>query len=369
MSARDKTSSPDVYDVNNYDRESSAVEPQLAESLTHDFPADLANYKSISVMSVREINFLLYDQTHNASSECYMYCLEKFTDNLWFYDKKNVHEILETSFPDIKALQERVQEIIRSKYGTTGEDGNNPLDTAWHLLNKLSAIIDKERQMRFIEDGVNHIREYVDESHKSFSNDVAEVRDMLSLAESDASDIRLELSKALSEANKDTISVMGIFTSIIVIIMSLVITSSSWLNNASGASAIVAFIVPSCVSILVVCALTYFLNLLTREKSEKIIPWIVIGVITFLIGCTAIWIFSGKEALPHNRLVFEVDKYASIDPNDATGERIINIHFTETVMMSDGEHDVEVVIDNQKESDCLIHNGLIYYCTTHNRFE
>lgn len=364
MSADDEVLLDYTNNVNKNDSESTAVEPELSKSLMHDFSIDLAGYRGIDKMSIRDINTLLYDKKHEASSKCYMYCLEEFTDNLWFYERESVHEILEASFSDIKSLQGRVQEIIKSLNDTTEGDSDNPLDTAWHLLNKLSAIIDRERQMRFIEEGISRIQDHVDGSHTSLSEDMEKVRKVLNSAKR-KTDYTM---KALSNAYKDMFSVMGIFTSIIVVIMSLVITSSSWLNNAYGASAIIAFVIPSCMALFVVCVLTYFLNLSTKNKSGKA-PWVVVGIATILIGCATIIFLGNKQIAPHNRLVFEVEKYSTIDPDNATGERIIKIHFDEKVMMSDGEHDVEVVIDNQKESDCLIHNGLIYYCTTHSRFE
>lgn len=368
MSVDNKNAGEKTYNVENYDKDSSSIDPQLFISLTTDFPKDIGN-KRIEEMTIREINYLLYDQSHEASLECYMECLETFTENLWFYDKRSAHMVLETSFSDVSALLKRVRDIIKLKERTSAEDSSNPLDTAWHLLNKLSAIIDCERQMKFIEDGIDQIQNKVDEVETALSSS----KEKIKAIEKDVSKVGTALSDtlsdAVSDANKDMISVMGIFTSIVVVVMSLVITSSSWLNNASGASALIAFIVPSCVAILTVCALTFFLNLLTKNKSEKIIPWLVVGGMTLLIGCVAIFCFSKKEVLPHNRLIFEVDKYVVDDPNDTNGERIINIQFAENVETSDGIHAVEVVIDHQRETDCIIHNNLIYYCVTHNKFE
>lgn len=167
MSADDEVLLDYTNNVNKNDSESTAVEPELSKSLMHDFSIDLAGYRGIDKMSIRDINTLLYDKKHEASSKCYMYCLEEFTDNLWFYERESVHEILEASFSDIKSLQGRVQEIIKSLNDSTEGDSDNPLDTAWHLLNKLSAIIDRERQMRFIEEGISRIQDHVDGSHTS----------------------------------------------------------------------------------------------------------------------------------------------------------------------------------------------------------
>lgn len=350
--------------VDSYDKGDSLIHKDIARSLTIDFPKSMRKMGLISNCNVCEINQLLYDEEHEESQESYIECLQQFVNNPPSFvnnpsvdGKERILEIIEACLSDVESLHGRIRKII-DIIDTDKADENfkqkNPIDTAKHLDGRLTAIIDRAKLIQFTELEVERIKGSVEK----FKNDLS--------SSSDAID---NLKKDVSMANKDMVAVMGIFTSIIVVIMSLVITSSSWLNNAYGASAIIAFVIPSCVAVLAVCALTAFLKLLIKDEMGKFIPWIVVTVLTLIVGCVTIWKFGNKEVASHNRLIFDVDKYSTVDPNDATAERIINIDFTEKIIMSDGEHDVEVVIENQKESDCLIHNGLIYYCTTHSRFE
>lgn len=64
------------------------------------------------------------------------------------------------------------------------------------------------------------------------------------------------------------LTLMGIFTAIITIIMSVVITSNSWLNNASGASAVLAFIVPN---LVVVSSIVVLLTIVFSRKKERVV--------------------------------------------------------------------------------------------------
>lgn len=348
-------SADDITLVDSYDKEDGSAHDDIIRSLTVDFPESIKKFGDISKQSVRRINSLLYDQTHKESHECYIECLQRFVNNPSFYDEKSIHETIEACLSDVESLCKRMQviiELLDSNNTAEISKEDNPRDTAIHLENRLSAIVDRAKLIQFTELEVERLKESVEQFNQDLSSSTKSVE---------------KIKNDLAEANKDMIAVMGIFTSIIVVIMSLVITSSSWLNNAAGASAIIAFVIPSCVAVLAVCALTALLNLLIKEK--KLMPWLLVAFFTLAIGCVTMWQFGNKEVLSHNRLVFEVDKYASADPSNVTGERIINIHFTEKIITSDGEHEVEVVIDNQKETDCLIHNDLIYYCITHNRFE
>ena len=86
-----------------------------------------------------------------------------------------------------------------------------------------------------------------------------------------------ETKEALKDTERNLIShvlsVMGIFTAITTIIMSVVTTSSAWLNNANSSSAIIAFIVPNLVTIfaiLVLMAVIFgYQKMIMKDLSEK----------------------------------------------------------------------------------------------------
>lgn len=393
MSTEENKTKVDHFDISDDvdgtipNGESRTIPVHIYNSLISDFPKSIKNVGDISTLSVREIDNLLYKTEHDASNDCYMNCLQEFSNNLWSYEDDNdgIREVSEVCLHEVELLLERIRFIISDP--EIPIDDENPQGTADWIKNALVGVIDRIKQMLFIDEGINRIEGLINESkHQLESNVDAVKKDIYSFEESVA-DIQEtfkrevgrikkgfrgevnKIKKDLSETNKDMLSVMGVFTSIIVLIMTLVITSSSWLNNANGASAVIAFLIPSCVVILSVCALTALLSFWIKSDKRSLVPCSVVAVLTIVIGCIGMWKFGMHEVEQHNRLVFEVDRYASIDPDDPTGERIINIHFTEKISTFDGEHEIEVIIDNQKESDCIIHNNLIYYCITHNRFE
>ena len=63
------------------------------------------------------------------------------------------------------------------------------------------------------------------------------------------------------------LSLMGVFSAVITLIMSVVLTSTAWLNNANGASALIAFVVPNMVALLSVSVLLSFIYLYTRKNN------------------------------------------------------------------------------------------------------
>ena len=78
------------------------------------------------------------------------------------------------------------------------------------------------------------------------------------------------------------LTLMGVFTAVTTIIMSVVITSSSWLNNGDGASAILAFAIPNAIAILAVIVLVslmfvYQKSFTNNSKGRK-------GPIVFFLG-------------------------------------------------------------------------------------
>lgn len=64
------------------------------------------------------------------------------------------------------------------------------------------------------------------------------------------------------------LTLMGVFTAVITIIMSIVITSGSWLNSADISSAIVAFTVPNLVTILAVIVLLTLIFVYQKSFSN-----------------------------------------------------------------------------------------------------
>lgn len=78
-----------------------------------------------------------------------------------------------------------------------------------------------------------------------------------------------KVTKKIKQLEKDTmdshIAILGVYSAIITIVMSIVVTSSSWLNNADGASAIFAFVIPSAIVILSIAVLFLFIFLYRKD--------------------------------------------------------------------------------------------------------
>ena len=64
------------------------------------------------------------------------------------------------------------------------------------------------------------------------------------------------------------LTLMGVFTAVITIILSVATTSSAWLNNASGASAVIAFIVPN---LVVIIAMVILLGIVLFHKEPTVV--------------------------------------------------------------------------------------------------
>ena len=177
------------------------------------------------------------------------------------------------------------------------------------------------------------------------------------------------------------LTVMGVFTAIISIVMSVIVTSSSWLNNANGASAIIAFIVPSLVAVTSMSVLLFIVfsrkkeniivilgrdwdapNIVTKSvKRSKIYAWIsVVALILCLIGVLFISAKEAKNSVePHVRYIIKEEMYKIVtDESEESDKFEIKIEFD-----FDGEN-LSIPYDEK-----YIHDGVLHYCSEHNQLE
>lgn len=172
------------------------------------------------------------------------------------------------------------------------------------------------------------------------------------------------------------LSLMGIFSAVIVIIMSVILTATSWLNNADGASAIVAFTVPNLVALLSVFVLLSLIYLYThkdssvgensdkRTKIKSIFAIVVIAIILVISITLSIVLVKSinkvkEENIPHKQYVISLTDY-----------KIIEIENSEKVK----EKFFEVFLDGEryefKYDEKYIHDGdRLYFCKEHNTLE
>ena len=186
------------------------------------------------------------------------------------------------------------------------------------------------------------------------------------------------------------LTLMGIFSAIITIIMSVVVTSTSWLNNADGATAIFAFAIPNSVVLLSVIVLVFLIYLYNnmgepaRKKEQvnrilnngtlpgKNIPKtsiVVISVILVIIITLSVvlaWLaatYTSPGRNPHMRYIITPSEYTVIkegecEPNCRSNDYQRYFNF-----------DFEGINYRFLYDETYIHDGNLYYCSEHNQLE
>ena len=212
------------------------------------------------------------------------------------------------------------------------------------------------------------INEYLSNSEKQFESTI----DQKIQAKTD--DIEPQLITTV-------LTLMGVFSAIITIIMSVVITSNSWLNNANSASAIIAFIIPN---LVVAFSITLLLGMIFSRRGGKYIVisgdnWnhesmansalrkvkrIQVATIILIVVFTGVAIgFSLSQMRvndePHTRYILSEDMYECVGGEENESEEpILEIEFD-----FNGKNYRFPYDEN------YFHDGSIYFCEEHERLE
>lgn len=169
-----------------------------------------------------------------------------------------------------------------------------------------------------------------------------------------------------------TLTLMGIFSAVITIVMSVTITSSSWLNNANGASAILAFVVPNAVTILTVVILLFLVFLYhnattgidthpIKSKTAKELFCSMLAMVILLTGAL-IWIaisYTQKCKPDHTHYIICSDDYSISSQKvhgSENGKRYLQFDFEGKNYCFEYDED-------------FIHDGNLYYCQVHDTIE
>lgn len=214
----------------------------------------------------------------------------------------------------------------------------------------------------------NSINEYLSKSEKQFESTIVQK-------------IQTKTDEIEPQLITTVLTLMGVFTAVITIIMSVVITSSSWLNNANGASAIIAFIVPN---LVVAFSITLLLGAIFSRRGGK---YIVISgdnwnhesmaikalrkvrrtqIVTFVL----IAVFAGVAITfallqmkindePHTRFILSEDMYECVEVEEDGSE--------ETIPVIKFDFNGKNYVFQYDES--YFHDGSIYFCEEHERLE
>ena len=220
--------------------------------------------------------------------------------------------------------------------------------------------------------------------------------------EIDVEDFQSRMDESEHTILTHVLTLMGIFSAVITIIMSIVVTSSSWLNNADASSAIVAFVIPNLVALLAVSSLVLlvFIYVQFSNKTPKVVKKktikkikkdsseiqdstiettrserkerkgsraaIVFFSILLLIICvTSLAMadvsiaYTRKNSIPHMRYVIPKSNYQIVEETSSETSEI-ELYF-EFIF-----EDINYQITYDEK---LVHFGNLYFCKEHNTLE
>lgn len=377
----------------------------------------------ISAMTVKDINDLLFDDNvPEAPGRRYYFIIEEFLSASRSYTKDFLL-IVDGYSSIVSALQVRVQELLTS--GVTREDDvNNKTSTASYLEARLTSICERTKLLASFRrdfDKVQH--QFTDISNRIFedgglNSKVQEIDKTIKDLNSAIFDGQgdegsktpgiKETVNALSQKVNETkitsdqimpniISLMGVFSSIIVVILSLITTSSTWLSNANETDVLIAFVVPAGIITLVICALTALIrsSLDNQSRKESTQPdetksrlkrlylaigqilqkwglWLFVSCATVLIVCSTT-IFCQKTTNDQTHYIVKC-RPTSETINDLSGEEtqttsetsVQELFIVQEIILPTGERYLEKIPcdESDKHSD-----GFVYFCLLHQCFE
>jgi hypothetical protein len=183
-----------------------------------------------------------------------------------------------------------------------------------------------------------------------------------------------EIQGAEGKIVSHVLTLMGVFSAVITIILSIVVTSSSWLNNATNSSAIVAFIVPNMVTLFAVISVVllvfmyhkaFYPPVLKQNQSASKAPTIIstillsaILLITILVSVLACR-YAEVDNKPHLRYVIHDANYNIVEITDLETD-VVYKYFE---FNFDGQN-IQFLYDEK-----YLHESDIYFCSEHNTLE
>lgn len=372
-------------------------------------------------MSVKDINDIFFDDpVPNAPGRCYNEIIEAFLAGPDLY-KENFEHIIEGYMSIVHDLQERIQGLLIN--GKTDEaDEKFKTSTATYLDARLTSICERtklvisvHRDIERIQNRFSDISQQVSENGElgskvhALESTIDNLNNTIYGEENGERALGIksivdQLSKKVIDIHTTSdqimpniISLMGVFSSVIVVILSLITTSSTWLSNANETDVLIAFVVPAGIITLAICALSALVRslldtpsikntahsedsesqpasllLLIKQALHKWGPWLFISIITFLIVCSTIR-FSQKKN--DDQIHYIVKCQPTLEPRDdsnddetqttleASGQELFIV---QEIILPTGERYQERIPcdESNKHSD-----GFVYYCLFHQQCE
>ena len=177
------------------------------------------------------------------------------------------------------------------------------------------------------------------------------------------------------------LTLMGIFSAIITIILSVIITSSSWINNANKSDAVVAFVVPNTVALLSVTLLLslIFVNNHRNRIEDKTVKQrirdtiksiafhsiIIIIILGTLISAICLS-FANDSSYPHVSYILSPGEYSVIP-------EVITPANPDAGIEEHKEYFFEFIFEDKHYrftyEESLKHGENLYFCTEHGVLE
>lgn len=269
-----------------------------------------------------------------------------------------------------------IERIENNDFDELNQGDQSQKDSFVGMLKKLMSDLNLSSSInRFVENKTVKMGELIGEQVKKQKEEIdLKVEEEKSKIE----DLSRQIEK-ISDTEHNILShvltLMGIFSAVTTIIMSVVITSSSWLNSANEASAMLAFAVPNLVVLVSIVVLMLVLSLynaierIHRKEQVNVASTIVVGVVLVIIIALSVILvrtifrrtsLNGKS---HMRYAITPSEYNIVvgetgDTSCDNGDfrRYFEFNF-------DGVN--HIFIYDEK----CIHDGNLYYCSEHNQLE
>lgn len=220
----------------------------------------------------------------------------------------------------------------------------------------------------------------ITELQKELAKEEKQINKSLSTAKKT---VNRELHKAIEEMHDSehnylthVLTLMGIFSAVITVIMSLVITASSWLNNADEASAVVAFIVPNAVALCAVIVLLFLVFLYhnattgsdehpVKKKHAYIFLGSLFGIVVLsLISLVWSTVTHTQQCKPeHTHLIIPSAMY-TIKPSVGMDQGVDEDDPIRYILFEIGGEEYYFRYDED-----LVHEGNLHFCQEHKMLE
>ena len=209
----------------------------------------------------------------------------------------------------------------------------------------------------------------VQKTATDYNNKKVEIEEKISSCETSVKDFQKDVSESEHNILTHVLTLMGVFTAVITIIMSVVITSSSWLNNADGPGNILAIIVPTVVTLLAVSALLFlifiFQNHFSPDQNKQKSAHVFFGAL--LVAIFLLCIATGWAAISYTQTNKATQILHVISPSEYQITKKFDYETKEKEIYF--EFVFEGVVYSFEYDEKYIHDGNLYFCEEHKTLE